>query len=486
MSCVQKIVDYVVDVRTTVLVGSPDFCEAFKLRCVNKEFQAAFVVPKLAILDNLKILPIMRLLPKMMPLLQSLDFNSDYSHCSNVSWILLELVAECMSLQSLKMHSAPLMDLKTAPRIASFDLLVKSLTNLRRLSLTGIATIMDVSALASLSKLEKLNLSRNRNITKIAAVASLSKLEKLNLSGTKIMDISALASLSKLEKLNLNGTSITNLSPLESLSTLTTLKLERLDQCGVRPLGVSIKPLLLLQGLQRLHLAGTTVHVSECPNETLSALTNLVYLTWSEDAHRLKDSTLLALPMLENVVLEDVSCFGDNHVLKTNKLTQLQCLRLSCSRGITDAGLASFIGLKSLYGINASHCDSITDAGVASLASIPSLRRLDINVCDNVTMDDGFCMPCTGCGGTRYTRYPFRTFSKFVSHSLLLSAMQCCVCGGGTRGGWPNPRPRSFILFVACSCRYFVSSLLSCPRLPARRLCWHQAHEECPLPSWRS
>ena len=73
ISCVQKILDYVVDVRTTVLVGSTDFRELFKLRCVNKEFQAAFVPTKLAVPDqpNYELLAFVRLLPKMIPLLQT-------------------------------------------------------------------------------------------------------------------------------------------------------------------------------------------------------------------------------------------------------------------------------------------------------------------------------------------------------------------------------------------------------------------------------
>ena len=334
ISCLQKILDYVVDVRTTVLVGSTDFRELFKLRCVNKEFQVAFVPTKLALPDqpNYEILAFLRLLPKMIPLLQSLDFNSCRDAWSYApEW--LEVLANCTSLLSLKLriwrcsifgHPVPLTQ---APTQASFDLLVKSHTNLRRLSLTGNDNILDISALASLSKLERLNLSENRNIT----------------------NISALASLSTLKKLRLNG--------LNNICSIT--------------------PLSLLQGLECLQLTDTDVHESEFPNETLSKLTNLVTLFWSEDVHRLNESTLAALPiMLTNLVLEDVSYFGDNHILKTTKLTQLVSLRLSCSPSIDDAGLASFIGLKSLTAIMAPFCHSISDVGVASLASIPSLRGL--------------------------------------------------------------------------------------------------------------
>lgn len=347
ISCVQKILDYVVDVRTTVLVGSTDFRELFKLRCVNKEFRAAFVPTKFAFPDqpNSKLLAFVRLLPNIIPLLQSLDFNS-CRNSGSVSSELLELLANCTSLQSLKLSSPnpdvyimgyliPPTQAPQAPTQVSFDLLVKSLTNLRRLSLTGNDNILDISALASLSKLERLNLSENRNIT----------------------NISALASLSTLKKLRLNG--------LNNICSIT--------------------PLSLLQGLECLQLTDTDVHESEFPNETLSKLTNLVTLFWSEDVHRLNESTLEALPMLDNLVLEGVSYFGDNHILKTNKLTQLVSLRLACSRSIDDAGLASFIGLKSLYAIMAIGCLSISDVGVASLASIPSLRGLNLSCVGELT-----------------------------------------------------------------------------------------------------
>ena len=366
ISCLQKILDYVVDVRTTVLVGSTDFRELFKLRCVNKEFQVAFVPTKLALPDqpNYEILAFLRLLPKMIPLLQSLDFNSCRDAWSYApEW--LEVLANCTSLLSLKLriwrcsifgHPVPLTQ---APTQASFDLLVKSHTNLRRLSLTGNDNILDISALASLSKLERLNLSGNCNLTNISALASLSTLERLNLSGNH---------------------NISNISALASLSTLKTLKLNSLSNI------CSITPLSSLQGLECLQLTDTYVHESsECPNETLSKLTNLVTLFWSEDVHRLNESTLAALPMLTNLVLEDVSYFGDNHVLKTNKLTQLVSLRLSCSPSIDDAGLASFIGLKSLTAIMAPFCHSISDVGVASLASIPSLRGLCLTCVDELT-----------------------------------------------------------------------------------------------------
>ena len=280
-----------------------------------------------------------------------MDFNREHNNAF-LSCDFLKLVADCTSLQSLSLWiDRHLYNNEETPTQVMFDLLVVRLTNLRHLSLNGCcrSDVLDISRLVCLSKLEYLDLSDNPNITDISAMASLSKLEYLNLNfNHQISNVSALASLSKLKK----------------------LKLRNLDHI------CSIKPLSSLQGLECLQLTGTYVHESEFPNETLSKLTNLATLFWSEDVHRLNDSTLAALPMLEKLVLEGASYFGDNHILKTNKLTQLVSLRLACSRSIDDAGLASFIGLKSLKIINATGCQSISDVGVASLASISSLKGL--------------------------------------------------------------------------------------------------------------
>lgn len=148
------------------------------------------------------------------------DRCTDLTNLELTSAAVLDLspVATHTALEELAIH--PVVRRNGVVPIADLGPLA-ALTNLRRLSLRGVAAT-DFSPLIGLRNIEMLDLS-NTQLRSLDIIRNMPNLRVLNISGTRVVDLSALASAPNLETLNIANTRVRDISVLAGLERLTSV-----------------------------------------------------------------------------------------------------------------------------------------------------------------------------------------------------------------------------------------------------------------------
>ena len=231
------------------------------------------------------------------------------------------------------------------------------LTNLKKLSLSGLSKLDDLSPLAGLTNLQTLRISGTK-VTDLTPLSELTSLQSLYVSGTQVSNLTPLSGLTSLQTLDISRMPVTDLTPLSELTSL-----QELNVSGTKV--TDLTPLSGLANLQTLDVSG--MQVSDLT--PLSGLTSLqsLYVSgwWVTD--------LTPLAGLASLQWLDVSRAHVNDLSPLAGLASLQWLDLSRAR-VSD--LTPLSGLTSLRNLCVSET-RVTD--LTPLSRLANLRRLDVS-----------------------------------------------------------------------------------------------------------
>ena len=152
----------------------------------------------------------------------------------------LSIVENMVNLKYLEIYSSKINNIEP----------LKNLVNLEILKMRC-GAVSDISPLLNLSNIKILDFP-NFNIEDEQQIKIFKKIEELDFSGKYISDINSLSNFTNLKKLNLSQTKVINITPLKALVNLEELNLEKDWQCDEKEKITDIAPLSNCINLKKL------------------------------------------------------------------------------------------------------------------------------------------------------------------------------------------------------------------------------------------
>ena len=226
-------------------------------------------------------------------------------------------------------------------------------------AISTFSNTFDYRMLKEISELESLDVSGNRYISDLSPLGRLDNLKYLNISNTNVRNLTPIRNLTKLEVLECSGTNITSLEPLKYMINLRELICDHTSIANLEPVGNFTK-------LEKLYCDNT-------PLDDLSpvqALSNLTELKCS--------STLITeldpLAGLENLQELDFSVTDIRNLEPLDSLLSLEVLNFE------NTPVESLAPLQDLPNLRMIICNNTGIGSLQPLASVASLERI---YCDN-------------------------------------------------------------------------------------------------------
>ncbi len=214
--------------------------------------------------------------------------------------------------------------------------MLKEISELESLDISGNRYISDLSPLGRLDNLKNLNISRT-SVRSLTPIRNLTKLEVLECSGTNITSLEPLKYMINLRELIVDGTSIANLEPAGNF-----IKLEKL-YCDNTPLS-DLSAIQTLDNLKVLNCASTLI----TDLSPISGLVNLRELDFSV-------TDIKSLEALDSLMGLEVLSFENTPVASLEPLRNLRKLKMIVCN---NTGINSLQPLASVSSLERIYCDN--------------------------------------------------------------------------------------------------------------------------------
>ncbi len=231
---------------------------------------------------------------------------------------------------------------------------VKSLHNLKRLTLDGVGVLENLDFLKNANNLESLSFF-HLAINSLKGIENLQKLKELGFHSVSLPDVNGIGKLKNLEKLSFQICVVDDLDGLKSLTRLKELYLLNNGFCD-------FSFLLKMKNLEVLHSAGNYI----CDFSVLENLSKLrvLNITNTEEPYKFKNVKVLEkLQALTNLELKPSAYDIDDFAI--DKLKNLVSLRLS--RFVNTSRLSKLYNLREL---------ELTDIDVEDVKFVENLKNL--------------------------------------------------------------------------------------------------------------
>ncbi len=233
-------------------------------------------------------------------------------------------------------------------------------------AISTFSSTFDYRMLKEISELETLDISGNKYISDLSPIGQLDNLKTLNISNTNVRSLTPIRNLTKLEVLQSSGTNITSLEPLKYMINLKELVIDHTSIANLEPVGNFTKLEVLI--------------CHNTPLEDLSPVQGLSNLTHLKCASTLI-TDLAPLAQLENLQDLDFSVTDVKNLAPLDSLLSLEVLNFE------NTPVNSLEALQGLPSLKLIICNNTGISSLQPLASVVSLERI---YCDNtlITQED--------------------------------------------------------------------------------------------------